>query len=504
MAMHALLNDAPVTRIVQQTGRVTSKHLDAVDQLLLILPERVPAAAWNSLPQGARLKAAMRKRERDAMPSLMSRLANKRQTLVLGATVPSAASAFDELVLGRRLAAAAAAESGSSVGIIVAGFDDERAAGVARNVLAAILAAGFPMPSYKQANRTTPVKTVRLLGLAERLDTARIEAEAQGNNLARWLTSMPPNKLDASAYTDIVRALARDHGWQFKRYSTAELGKLGAGAFLAVAQGNEDDSACILRLRYRPGPKVSEADLSLVGKGIIFDTGGNNLKPFQSMLDMHGDMQGSAVALGTLLSLTLLDSPMAVDCWLAITENRIGPKAYKSRDVVTAANGKTVQAIHTDAEGRMVLADTLVLASRDQPRLIIDYATLTGACINAITKRYSGIFTNRPDWHPRLKRNGLACGERVWPFPMGEEFLEELKSDAADLKQCGIQATADHILAASFLAEFVDDAIPWIHIDLSAGDNESGLGHIPTKATGFGVRYTLALVLDEQLLAPAS
>jgi leucyl aminopeptidase len=445
----------------------------------------------------------MRKRERDAAPSLVSRLANKRQTLVVGATVPANASTFDELVLGRKLAAAAAAEAGTSVGIVIAGFDDNRATRIAGHVLAAVLAAGFSMPSYKHTTKPPSAKTVRLMGLAERLDTARIEAEAQGNNLARWLTSMPPNKLDASAYTDIVRAMAKARGWQFKRYSTTDLGKLGAGAFLAVAQGNEDDSACILRLRYRPGSNTSDADLSLVGKGVIFDTGGNNLKPFQSMLDMHGDMQGSAVALGTLLSLTLLESPMAVDCWLAVTENRIGPKAYKSRDVVTAANGKTVQAIHTDAEGRMVLADTLVLAARERPRLIIDYATLTGACINAITKRYSGIFTNRPDWHPRLKRTGIACGERVWPFPMGEEFLEELKGDAADLKQCAVQATADHILAASFLAEFVEERVPWIHIDLSAGDNDAGLGHIATKATGFGVRYTLALVLDEQLLAPA-
>jgi leucyl aminopeptidase len=243
--------------------------------------------------------------------------------------------------------------------------------------------------------------------------------------------------------------------------------------------------------------------LSLVGKGIIFDTGGNNLKPFLSMLDMHGDMQGSAVALGTLLAITRMQLPIAVDCWLAVSENRIGPEAYKPRDVVTAANGKTIQAIHTDAEGRMVLADTLVLASRERPRLVVDYATLTGACINAITRRYSGIFTNRPEWHPRLKRTGQVCGERVWPFPMGAEFLEELKGDVADLRQCNVQATADHIYAATFLNEFVEENVPWIHIDLSAGDNESGLGHVPTKATGFGVRYTMSLILDEQLLEPA-
>ena len=135
-----------------------------------------------------------------------------------------------------------------------------------------------------------------------------------------------------------------------------------------------------MRLRYRPAAKNATADLSLVGKGIIFDTGGTNLKPFESMLDMHGDMQGSAVALGTFLAITELQLPIAVDCWLAITENRTGPNAYKSQDVVTAANGKTIQTVHTDAEGRMALADALVLASRDKPGIIFDYATLTGSC----------------------------------------------------------------------------------------------------------------------------
>ena len=113
------------------------------------------------------------------------------------------------------------------------------------------------------------------------------------------------------------------------------------------------------------------------------------------MLNMHGDMQGSAVAVGTLLAISELKLPVAVDTWLAISENRTGPNAYKSQDVITAANGKTIQTIHTDAEGRMVLADTLTFASRDKPKLIIDYATLTGAVVNAITTRYSGVFTNR-------------------------------------------------------------------------------------------------------------
>ena len=145
-----------------------------------------------------------------------------------------------------------------------------------------------------------------------------------------------------------------------------------------------------MRLRYRPAASTATADLSLVGKGIIFDTGGTNLKPFELMLDMHGDMQGSAVALGTFLAISTLQLPLAVDCWLAITENRTGPNAYKSQDVVTAANGKTIQTVHTDAEGRMALADALVLASREKPGIIFDYATLTGSCIRALTHALLG------------------------------------------------------------------------------------------------------------------
>jgi leucyl aminopeptidase len=217
------------------------------------------------------------------------------------------------------------------------------------------------------------------------------------------------------------------------------------------------------------------------------------------MLDMHGDMQGSAVALGTFLAISTLELPIAVDCWLALTENRTGPNAYKSQDVVTAANGKTIQTVHTDAEGRMALADALVLASREKPKIIFDYATLTGSCIRALTTRYSGVFSNRSKLHPVLKRVGRVSGERVWPFPIGDEFLEDLKSDTADFLQCSPKGNGDHILAASFLAEFIENDVPWVHMDLGAGDNDGGLGHVASKFTGFGVRYTMSAILDENL-----
>lgn len=501
--MHPLYPDSKEIRIYQQLGRVTAKQLEPLDQLLLILPGQVPASVWKSLPEGQKLKAAMRRRSTDAVPALYTRLDNKKQTLVAAATLKADADTFEQLSRARKLVASATAEKAGSLGIAVLGFDDEAAAAIVENVVSAALAAAFRLPAFKSDPPHEKIRSIRIVGLAEKLDLDRVRAEANGNNLARWLTAMPPNKLDAAGYADLLRVLAKEHGWKYKRYSVKELEKMGAGAFLAVAQGNDDDSASIVRLSYRSGAQSAKADLSLVGKGIIFDTGGTNLKPFQAMLDMHGDMQGSAVALGTLLAISELELPLAADAWLAITENRTGPTAYKSQDLIVAANGKTIQTIHTDAEGRMALADTLVFASREAPGLIVDYATLTGSCINAITTRYCGVFTNRPEWHPRLKRTGQHCGERVWPFPIGKEFLEDLKSDVADLQQCSVKGTGDHILAGSFLAEFIEDDVPWIHMDLSAGNHKGGLGHVPTEVTGFGVRYTMSLVLDEKILESA-
>jgi leucyl aminopeptidase len=238
----------------------------------------------------------------------------------------------------------------------------------------------------------------------------------------------------------------------------------------------------------------------LVGKGICFDTGGINLKPHKSMYHMHEDMQGSAVAVGTLLALSALKASYDVDCWLAITENEIGAKAYRPQEVVRAANGVTIQVVHSDAEGRMVLADTLALASRDRPSLIIDFSTLTGACVMALTERFAGIFTNRPQWHASLERAGRSSGERVWPFPMDEDFDGDLDSSIADVLQCTLDSKGDHILAARFLNRFVPAEVPWIHLDLASSNRSGGLAHIPTDFTGFGVRFATELVSNGEIM----
>jgi leucyl aminopeptidase len=490
-------------RITQLSGTPGSKTLAGIDQLLLILPRNVPAATWRKIPQGKNIQTLLRRRLPGTVPGVSTRLSNSRQTAVHVGIAEPGKEVFELLTFARKMVSAVSAEKAGTVGIWIAGFDDDEQERITLALSAAALAAAFAMPSYKSAAGTAKFKNIRLLGLANRIDLDRTVAEAEGNNLARWLTAKPANKLDAFSYTKFLKDLARDNDWQFRKLSVRELTKMGAGAFLAVAQGNSNDSAAIVQLRYRPHTKTSKPALTLVGKGIIFDTGGTNLKPFSSMLDMHIDMGGSAVAVGALLAATHMKLQQPIDCWLAITENRTGPDAYKSQDVVTALNGKTIQTIHTDAEGRMALADTLVLASKDKPKVIIDYATLTGACMGAVTTRYSGVFTNRPDLHPVLKKAGRDSGERVWPFPIGKEFLEELKSETADIKQCSPNGGGDHILAASFLQEFVDDKCAWVHVDLSACSRKGGLGHVATDITGFGIRFSMNLIVDKDIVGIA-
>ena len=484
-------------RVVQSTKKPLLKDYENLDQLLVLLPRRAGEDAWSAVPKGSRLRKLARRRDAGDVPLVTSRLDNKAQTTVLVATVPAEASAFERGTVARRLAAAALAEDPRQLGVLAAGFPDDGTPAIVRDQLLGLLLAAFRLPAFRRKTAKPPrLATIRLLGLDGRIDADRVEAEAAGNNLARWLTALPPNVGDARALRAAGEQLAARHGWQSEFLDTGQLEERGAGAFLAVARGNDNDDAGILRLSYRPGEATAAPRVALVGKGIVFDTGGTNLKPASGMLDMHGDMQGSAVALGTLLALTLLEVPFAVDCWLALTENRTGPHAYKQQDVVGTVAGKTIQVMHTDAEGRMVLADTLTLAGEPGPATIIDYATLTGTCVSALTTRYSGVFTNRPQLHPLLQHAGEESGERVWPFPVTDEFRDELKSEVADLKQCLVPGAGDHIMAAALLREFVPGQSTWIHLDLSASSHEGGLAHTPSKVTGFGVRYTLSLLLD--------
>ena len=347
------------------------------------------------------------------------------------------------------------------------------------------------LPQRKKETKKKPLKEIGLFGVTLS-DGGKIEAAiAAGNTLTRALTVLPPNELTPMLYRKRIAALAKEHGWSQEIYDMKKLRKLGAGAFVAVAQGSAEDDAAIVHLRYRG--KNAKHTVALVGKGICFDTGGHNLKPAKYMYGMHEDMNGSAVALGALLTASTLKLPVNIDCWLAIAQNHISPKAYKQNDVVKALNGTTIEIVHTDAEGRMVLADTLTLASRAKPDLIVDYATLTGSMHVALGTRMSGIFANRPAWQERAIIAGKISGERVSAFPLESDYDVALDSKIADVKQCTDDGNADHILAARFLSKFIDDR-PWIHMDLSASRHSGGLGAVASDVTGFGIAWTVELL----------
>ncbi|KXS32347.1 MAG: Leucyl aminopeptidase, partial [Candidatus Gallionella acididurans] len=317
-------------------------------------------------------------------------------------------------------------------------------------------------------------------------------AQAEGNLLCRTLTVLPPNELTPGMYRKRVKELAKQHGWQLKEFDLKTLRKMGAGAFVAVAQGSAYEDAAIVHLRYRHA-RAKQA-VALVGKGICFDTGGHNLKPARYMHGMHEDMNGSAVALGILLAATQRKLPVNIDCWLAIAQNHIGPKAYKQNDIVKALNGTTIEIMHTDAEGRMVLADTLTLASRAKPDLLIDFATLTGSMAVALGARYSGVLGNRDDLLQQAITAGQQSGERLCAFPMDDDYEPALDSKVADIKQCTLDGEADHILAARFLKRFLEHDVPWLHVDLSASRCEGGLGGVASDVTGFGVGWALRML----------
>ncbi len=481
----------PKPRLRYRAPKDLAARADHLDHIALLVPVGANLAA---LPWGTTLAARFRARKLAATSgeTVILEAPNARGTTVAVGFVGDDTEPFRLHEMARQLAAFK--DHCRTVGLATAGLNGARAE-QAVDALSGAALARAPLPSMRTTRKPPVQPSFEVFGPSA--GAARTHAAAQGNHLARALTALPGNHLTPASYRGHIQKLARENGWRYRFYDEKKLAGLGAGAFLAVTQADQR-GAGIVHLRYAP-PRRPTRTLALVGKGICFDTGGVNIKTARHMYNMHEDMEGSAVALGTLLALTALKVPFAIDCYLAIAENAVGPRAYRPNDVVRALNGTTIEIVHTDAEGRMVLADTLTLASRSRPDLIIDYATLTGACVYALGTRMSGGFSNRREYVSAMLTAATASGERVWPFPLPDDYEAELKSDVADIRQCTLEGEADHILAALFLKRFVAPETPWLHLDLAAGRHRGGLGLVPTDVSGFGVRFTLSLLLDQAL-----
>jgi leucyl aminopeptidase len=497
-----------------QHKALLSKRSMKTRHLLLILPA---GNDWHAAPEHAAVEAALKRRgkgndkgsdkENDKPADELAKQALSLELpggcLSVWVRLDAGKPAFDWHTRLRQALKPLLDEQPAEIEIAVYGDDAFRARAAAAAAYISWINS-VHLPSWKGGKAPVMLKRIGLHGVSG-LKLDRERALAEGNTLCRELTVLPPNLLNPASYRERIRTLAKDAGWQIEEYDIKRLKKLKAGAFLAVARGSGHDDAAIVRLRYTPNRslsrkrgRVGEGDdsmqsIAVVGKGICFDTGGHNLKPARYMNNMHDDMNGSAVALGILSAVSRLKLPVNLDVWLAIAENHLSPQAYTQNEVVTAMNGTTIEIVHTDAEGRMVLADALTLAAQEKPAAIIDFATLTGSMAVALGERMSGVISNRDDLALKAVAAGAAVGERVVAFPMPDDYDEALDSTVADVKQCTLDGEADHILAARFLQRFVADT-PWLHVDLSASRCKGGLGAAGTDINGFGVGLGLALV----------
>jgi len=476
-------------KLAENKQEITAKMLESAGHALLLLPL---SKTLPDVPGSAELKAVMKRRDLkiDSLAKSPVAVQLPGGTLAVVAMLKADASTFETYEQVRKGLALLMAEHPKSLTLAVFGDAAFKARAAEVAVYTALVNA-VPLPARK-SKADVPVKSVQLFGHKSADGFARVQALAEGNLLTRSLTVQGPDELTPGVYRKRIKALARQYGWTVEEFPFDKLKKMGAGAFCAVAQGSPAKDAAIVRISYK-GSKAKAKKVAFVGKGICFDTGGHNLKPAKYMQGMHEDMNGSAVVLGILAAASKLKLPVALEGWVALAENHISPQAYRQNEVVTALNGTTIEVVHTDAEGRMVLADTLTLAARGKPDLIADFATLTGSMHYALGSRMSGVFASSSAIAHQASRAATSSGERIVVFPYPEDYDSSLDSTVADVKQCSMEGEADHILATRFLSRFVGDT-PWLHMDLSAHSCKGGLGAVMSDVNGFGVAWGIALL----------
>jgi leucyl aminopeptidase len=346
----------------------------------------------------------------------------------------------------------------------------------------------------KKGNDLGEIKQFTIVGREKRqlekaIEKGKITAEAA--NWARDMVNEPSNFKTPAAMAEAARRLAKEYGLKVEIFEKEKIKELGMGGLLGVAQGSQQPPRFIV-LSYRGRPS-EELDLALVGKGITFDSGGISIKPSENMGEMKDDMAGGASVLATLAALAQLKPKINVTALVPATENMPSGTAMKPGDVITAMNGKTIEVLNTDAEGRLILADALSYAKKLQAKAIIDVATLTGACQIALGKITSGLFTNNQPLLDKVIAASKEVGEPAWQLPMFDEYKELIKSDIADIKNIG-NRYGGAITAAKFLEEFVDKT-PWVHLDLTGPINDKEKGYLVKGATGIPVRTLINLVL---------
>jgi leucyl aminopeptidase len=330
---------------------------------------------------------------------------------------------------------------------------------------------------------------------------AKGKVVAEATNLARDMVNEPASYMTPSRMAEVAEDIASKYNFECKVFDREDMEAMGMEALLGVARGSNQPPK-LITLAYK-GDERSEKAMGFLGKGITFDSGGISIKPSEGMDEMKGDMAGAAAVMTAVGAIAQLKPKINVTAIIPATENLPSGTALKPGDILRAMNGKTIEVISTDAEGRLILADALSYAVKQGLSPLIDLATLTGACRVALGLLYSGVFGNDRDLIDKVLKAGERTGEKMWQMPLPEEYKEQNKSDIADIKNTG-NRYGGAITAALFLAEFVGNT-PWIHLDI-AGPRLSSKdsGYLVKGAAGFGVRTLVELALSEAMSEEAT
>ena len=316
---------------------------------------------------------------------------------------------------------------------------------------------------------------------------------AEAANLARDMGNEPANVMTPTALAGIAMEIARNNNLKANIIDQDEMKTLGMGGLLGVSQGSAQPPK-LIELTYK-GRKSDEIDIALIGKGITFDSGGISIKPSDNMGEMKGDMAGGASVISAMKAIACLKPEINVTAIVPATENLPSGIAMRPGDIIRIMNGKTVEIISTDAEGRLILADAISYARKMGAKRIVDVATLTGACHIALGDYCTGTFGNNQDLINQVIAAGAEAGECMWQLPMNEEYREQNKSDVADIKNTGGRY-GGAITAAWFLREFVD-MVPWVHLDIAGtSTTDRDRGYLVKGNTGIPVRTLVNLVLS--------
>ncbi|HEX2958365.1 MAG TPA: leucyl aminopeptidase family protein [Chitinispirillaceae bacterium] len=362
---------------------------------------------------------------------------------------------------------------------------------------------GIVLGAYKfHKYKSEPVETIKKIDLSgsslTTADLKKIKIITDAVCYARDLVNSNAHEITPEYLEMEARTLSGNKSVTLEVLTEKELKKNGLNLIYAVGQASQTPPRLII-IDYKGNPR-SVKKIALTGKGITFDSGGQNLKPTGHIESMRVDMAGAAVVLGVMKALIAIKAPINVTGVIAAAHNAIGSNAYFPGDVYTSYSGKTVEILSTDAEGRLVLADALsYCVKKYAPQEIIDFATLTGGILNALGDIIAGLFSNNDDLAQSLFSSGESTGERLWRFPLYKEYCDSLKSDIADLRNLSKfkKGYASPIIGAAFIKEFIDDT-PWAHIDIAGTAYNEGQcrGDLPQYGTGFGVRLMMHYLLS--------